>query len=260
MKTVVITGSTRGIGFGLAEAFVKQGCNVVICGRNQAGVDHVLDQLAQHHPAKQVLGQPCDITDLAQVQALWDAAQAQFGRIDLWINNAGLSNVMQPFWSQPPEMLRTVVDTNLTGLMYGCQVAIKGMIAQGSGHVYNMEGFGSDGRIRAGLTPYGTTKYALRYLTNALVEETKDTPVKVSAISPGMVVTDMLMDNIEPGQEAQARRVFNILADRVETVTPWLVEQMLANERTGARIAWLTTPKIIARFLLSPFRQRDVLN
>ena len=54
--------------------------------------------------------------------------------------------------------------------------------------------------------------------------------MKVSAISPGMVVTDLLMNNVEPGREAQARRIFNILADRVETVTPWLADQMLANE------------------------------
>ena len=260
MKTAVVTGSTQGIGLGLAEAFLERDCNVVICSRHQDSVDQTVARLVDRYPSERILGQVCDVTDFAQVQALRDAAQARFGRIDLWVNNAGLGNVMQPVWEQPPERLEAVVSTNIMGVMYCCKVAINGMIAQGGGHIYNMEGFGSNGQVRAGLTPYGTTKYAIRFLTKALVKETENTPVKISTISPGMVVTDLLIGNVEPGQEARARHIFNILADRVETVTPWLVARMLENDQSGARIQWLTRPKIISRFLQALFRKRQVLD
>ena len=106
MKTVVITGSTRGIGFGLADAFLERDCNVVVSGRKQASVNQTIAKLAEKYPADRILGQPCDITDVEQVQALWDTAQAHFGEIDLWVNNAALGNPMQSFWTQPDDTLQ----------------------------------------------------------------------------------------------------------------------------------------------------------
>jgi NAD(P)-dependent dehydrogenase (short-subunit alcohol dehydrogenase family) len=258
-QTIVITGSTRGIGFGLAESFLKLGCSVVISGRGQAGVDKAVAELGERHAREKILGQPCDVANYVQVQALWDAAKARFGRVDIWVNNAGMGNVMMPFWQQPPERLRDVVNINIIGTMYGCKVAIQGMIEQGGGHVYLMEGSGSNGRIQPGLTPYNTSKRAIRYLTDSLVKETTNTPVKVSAISPGIVITEMLMSGLGEMDVEQGRRIFNILGDRVETVTPWLAQKMLENERSGARIDWLTTPKILWRFLSASFRKRDII-
>ena len=73
-----------------------------------------------------------------------------------------------------------------------------------------------------------------------------------------MVLTDMLLDNIPAERQANAKRIFNILADRVETVAPWLAQRILENDKAGARIAWLTTPQIFMRFLLARFRKRDL--
>jgi hypothetical protein len=75
-----------------------------------------------------------------------------------------------------------------------------------------------------------------------------------------MVITDLVTRPYEghPEDWERARRIFNILADRVETVTPWLARQVLANDKTGVRITWLTRGKVIGRFLAAPFRQRDV--
>ncbi len=256
MKTVVITGSTRGIGYGLAEAFLTHQCNVVISGRQQSSVDDAVARLRAQFPAERIHGAACDITDYAQVQALWDSAKAQFASVDIWINNAAI--VLPPglLADFDPEAVANVVNTNLTGVFYGCHVAIRGMNAQGGGHIYNMEGLGSRGEYNRGNSPYGMAKYGMKYMTDALIDETKDQAVKVSALSPGMVVTDMLMQTIAPEREQQAHRIFNILADRVETVTPWLAEHILANDKAGVRIAWLTTPKIVLRFLTSPFRRR----
>jgi len=262
MKIIVITGSTRGIGFGLAEAFLARDCAVIISGRSATRVDQAVADLSARYGADRVLGQPCDVTQFEQVQALWDATKIRFGRIDIWINNAGIANSPMNFRELPPEQMRAVVETNIIGAMNGSKVALNGMLAQKSGSLYNMEGLGSDGRQVEGLSVYGSTKQALRYLNEALIKEAEGTPVLVGSLSPGMVVTDMLTApyDQQSAEWERAKRIFNILADRVETVTPWLAQQVLANDRNGARIKWLTKRKMIERFLLAPFRKRDLFD
>jgi NAD(P)-dependent dehydrogenase (short-subunit alcohol dehydrogenase family) len=261
MKSVVITGSTRGIGYGLADSFLALGCAVAISGRTPASVEQAVARLASQYEAARIFGQPCDVTHKEQVQALWDAAKAHLGTIDIWINNAGTAHPQLDFWDCSPEQIQAVVNTNITGAMYGAQVALCGMRDQGSGSFYNMEGLGSDGRRVEGLTLYGTTKCALHYLTDALVEETRGTPILVGALRPGMILTDLVTGQYagRPKEEWEdAKRIFNILADRVETVTPWLAQKVLANQRSGVRITWLTRRKVIGRFLAAPFRKRDL--
>jgi NAD(P)-dependent dehydrogenase (short-subunit alcohol dehydrogenase family) len=260
MKTVVITGSTRGIGRGLAVSFLKLGCSVFINGRQVADVEQVVRELARQSSPERINGFACDISDYEQVQALWKLAYQRFSRIDIWINNAGLSHPVKDFWAIDPQVVRSVVDTNLTGAIYGSQVAMQGMLEQGYGAIYNMEGLGSRGNKRVpGLSVYGSTKAGLDYLTESLAHESAGTPVLVGAISPGMVLTDMLLKlpDQTPEEERRNRRVFSILADKVETVTPWLAQRILENERNGVRIAWLTPAKIMRRFLAAPFRRDE---
>ena len=260
MKIVVITGSTRGIGFGLADAFLALGCGVTISGRTQGNVDKAAAELAARHGVDRILGQACDVTQPDQVQALWDAAKARFGRVDIWINNAGLGTAMKDFWDHLPEEIEGLVTTNVVGAMFGARVALKGMREQGFGALYNVEGLGSDGRRMAGLTLYGNTKYALAYLTDALARETRGTPFLVGALRPGMVLTGLLTDRLpaDPEERERARRAFNLLADRVEVVTPWLAQKVLANRKSGVRLTWMTTGKLLSRFLMAPFRKRDL--
>jgi NAD(P)-dependent dehydrogenase (short-subunit alcohol dehydrogenase family) len=260
LRTVVITGSTRGIGYGLSDAFLERGCNVTVSGRSQEAVDRAVETLRARHGTERLLGCPCDVTDFDQVQALWDAAKARWGRIDIWLNNAGIAHAQTPLWRQAPVEVAAVVQTNLTGSIYGAQVAMKGMLEQGSGSIYNLEGLGSDGRNVEGLTAYGTTKAALTYLTDAMALEVMGTPVLVGAIRPGMVVTDMITQQYKdrPEQWDEAKRVFNILADRIETVTPWIADRVLANTKNGARIRWLSRGKAMSRFLTAPFSRRDL--
>jgi NAD(P)-dependent dehydrogenase (short-subunit alcohol dehydrogenase family) len=260
MKVAVITGSTRGIGLGLAREFLKRGCAVVVSGRTQAAVERAVSQLASAAPAGQVLGCPCDVTVYAQVQSLWDSAKARFGRVDLWINNAGLSHPRVSFWEQAPERLAPVIDTNLRGVMYGSHAAVRGMLRQGGGQIYNLEGFGSGGQMAEGMLIYGSTKRAATYFTESLAKDLRGAPVQVCHLSPGIVATDLLVDDYagQPERFERAKKIFNILGDTVETVTPYLAEQMLANTRNGARIAWLTFPKIIFRFLTAGFNRRDL--
>lgn len=262
MKVIVITGSTRGIGRGLADSFLQSGCAVTISGRQSADVERVVAELAARYAPERVFGYAGDVSHFEQVQALWEASLARFGRIDIWINNAGVGRPQMKFWENSAEDLRAVVETNVLGTMFGSKVAVSGMLEQGFGMIYNMEGLGSDGRHVEGLALYGTTKYALRYLNEALVKETQGTLVKIGALSPGMVVTDLLVGQYKdrPAEEwEQAKRIFNVLADRPETVVPWMARQILENERSGARIAWLTRRRILWRFLSARFRRRAVI-
>ena len=260
IQTVVITGSTRGIGCGLADSFLGLGCSVTVSSRTMDRVDAAVSKLSAKHQGNRVFGLPCDVTDFGQVQALWDGAKTRFGKVDIWINNAGLGQPQMDFWELPAGQIHAVVETNLIGAMYGSKVALRGMLDQGFGALYNMEGLGSDGRKVDGLALYGATKSGLSYLDESLARETRGTAVLVGALRPGMVVTDFLTGQYEdrPEEWERAKRIFNILADRVETVTPYLARKVLANDKNGACIAWLRPLQVTGRFLVAPFRNRDL--
>ncbi len=259
-QTIVITGSTRGIGFGLAAEFLKRDCRVVVNGRSQSAVEQAVGDLASRCSPDRVKGQPGDMTQYDHVQQLWDSARSHFGPIDIWINNAGVAHPDLKFWRLPQEAIDTTVNLNLSGLMYGCRVAINGMLAQGHGFVYNMYGFGSTGMLRSGMSIYGSTKRAVNYFTEALVKELAGQPVKIGSLSPGMVVTDLVSAQYKdrPEDFERAKKVFNLLADRVENVTPHLVEQILSNDRSGAALKHMSTPRMMSRLITGRIRKRDL--
>ena len=261
MKTIVITGSSRGIGFGLAECFLKSGHQVVLNGRREETLENALTTLAKNHPKELLAGIPGDVGVYQQVAQLWDFAVAQFGQVDIWINNAGIGQSQIPFWELEPGLIQNLVQTNLIGAMFGAQVALAGFQEQGRGAFYNMEGLGSDGRRVEGLAVYGTTKRALNYLTESLAGEVEGTNIIVGAISPGMVMTDLNLDRFRdrPREEWEnTRRIFNILADRVDTVAPYIAEKVIQNRKNGARIQWLTREKVLWRFLTAGLTKRDL--
>lgn len=261
-RHIIITGSTRGIGYGLAKSFLSHGCSVTISGRGEETVKKTVADLKSKYEAKLVYGQACDVTAPEQVQLLWDRSVEEFGKVDIWVNNAGTSGERGLVWELPANQAHIPITTNILGTVYGAQVAIKGMLAQGFGAIYNVEGMGSDGRKHAGLTLYGTSKYAIHYLTEGLALEAKDTPVIIGALHPGMVITDMITDRYEdrPEEWERAKRIFNIIADRVENVTPWLAERILANQKSGVILAYSSSWKLFWRFLSQPFTKRDLFS
>ena len=261
-KIIVITGSTRGIGYGLAEAFLQLGCAVTVSGRSRESSAAVVGQLAAQHDASHVFGLACDVTLPEQVESLWAASVAHFGRVDIWVNNAGFTGEMGMAWERPAEEMQSVIATNLVGTILGSQVALRGMQKQDHGAIYNMEGMGSGGRKHAGLTFYGTTKYAVHYFTESLAMEAKDTRLIVGGLRPGMVATDLLRDRYKdrPEEWERAKKIFNILAERVEDVTPWLAQQMLSNQRNGVILSYSPAWKMLWKFIRSPFVQRQVFD
>ncbi|MCX7029883.1 MAG: SDR family NAD(P)-dependent oxidoreductase [Spirochaetes bacterium] len=265
---VVITGSTRGLGFQLAREFLRRGCMVVVSGRTRKAVNAALSGLRAELPRAAVYGIACDVADPAQVQALWDGAVKALGVVDHWINNAGIGQPMIPIWDLDPGFMEVVVRTDLLGVLYGARVAMRGMTSQprepgrAPGAIWFMEGHGSDGSVRRGLSVYGAAKRGLRYVARALAVEARGTGVLVGALSPGIMVTDFLLKPLDRRDAAaweRTKRVFNILADRPETVAAFLAPRVLATRRTGTLIAWLTGPKILFRFLFAGILKRKVI-
>ena len=262
MKSIVITGSTSGIGFGLADVFLSQGCAVTISGRSQTNLDKAYRILSGKYDQNRILAYICDVSHYDQVEGLWSAARARFGRVDIWINNAGAGHPETLIWDYSREMIDRVIAANVTGALYGLTVASKGMMQQGFGSIYNMEGLGSSGPVIKGLALYSATKSALARLTRAAAKEAQGMPIIIGSLRPGMVATKLITEQYDghPEEWKRAERIFNILSDRVETVTPWLVNKILSNNKNGVRIEWLTRSKVFLRFLTSPFHKRSIFD
>jgi NAD(P)-dependent dehydrogenase (short-subunit alcohol dehydrogenase family) len=262
MKIIVITGSTRGIGYALANAFLQRGCSVMLNGRTKEAVEKAVSQLGTVYGNERVDGCPGSSTNIEDLQHVWNTALARFGRIDIWINNAGIAHPLQTPWEMSEEQMRCVLETNLLGAMYGTKVALRSMLTQGFGALYNTEGYGSSGsgmKVK-GLAFYGTSKAGLRFFNDAVMKEVEGTPLIVGALQPGMVVTEMLTGQYQskPEELEKVKRIFNIIADRPEIVAPWLAQRVLDNTKNGVRFQFSSTLKISWRFLTAPFSKRDL--
>ena len=258
MSVIVITGSTRGIGRGLAEAFAARGHSVVVSGRDAAEVAAVAAALPQ------AAGIAADVVSPADVQALWDFATKRFGRVDIWINNAGLAMTHKHTRDLTLDELRTMTGTNIFGGIHGTRVALDGMTSQGGGWIYTMLGGGSDGRQRPRMGGYGMTKIALGYYTQAMIDETKGGPVRIGTIRPGILLSDGFhreARQVDPAEWPRLRDQLDMLADRVEDVAPWIADRILEGGAHGRAIAWLTGGKIMRRIASAKLlgRRRQVV-
>jgi len=262
MTHVVITGGTRGIGAGLVEEFVRRACRVTYSGTTDRSVTSSYERLPEYLNPDLFKGVVCDVRETRDIETLWDFATQLFGEVDIWINNAGIANSQLEVGELDPEEVAKVVDINIKGLINCCRISYNRMLKQGKGAIYNMGGLGSDGRIITGLAPYGTSKRAVQYFTRAFSKEIRKSPVTANLLLPGMVVTDMILDPIreDPEGSRSARRIFNILAEEVETVSSYLADKILENEKNGAVISYLTPLKAFSRFITRPLSGRDIIS
>ena len=262
MSTAVVTGSTKGVGHAMAREFRKRGYDVVVTGRSQAAADEAAEALRSLPGTGGVAALATDVSDEHAVQALWDHAVREFGTVDVWINNAGVAHTTEPVVGTSPDDVRAMVNTNMLGTIFGSQVAVRGMTAQGHGKLFNVLGGGSDGRLRPGMGVYSSTKRGLDMLTKALVKESADTGVIVGQIRPGILISDGWLREAAraPEQVSSQRRALNILSDHVDDVAPYLVDQVVAATRNGTEISWLTTGRIARRFMTPGYaRKHDVM-
>ena len=254
-KTLVITGSTRGLGAGLAREFLTLDHQVVINGRSEEKVARAVIELQKLHP--DVIGVAGDVSNEKTHVKLIEQSIDSFGKIDIWINNAGIPQTFKEFREIELDEIHNLIDTNITGLLIGTKIAAMHMVKQGSGKIFNVEGFGSDGRTMNKLTLYGSTKRAVNYFTKSFSKEMKNTGVQIGILSPGMVRTDFLnspMLSDSPEDLKRFEKVYDILAEEVDVVSKFLVHRILKSTKNYDRIEFLTKSKLAFKMLKMLFR------
>lgn len=248
-RVAVVTGAGQGLGRAIARELAAAGHKVFGCGMKAADDFDGVRMIA------------CDITDEAQVQALWDRVQAEAGRVDWWINNAGLALTGRPLAGMAGDEFGRMVGVNLVGTMTACRVVIAGMQAQGAGEVWNMLGAGADGQPVPGMNGYATTKAALTFMTRALAGEAEGQAYKVGGLSPGLVMTEGFFrehSRVPEAERAGREAVVNLIGDHPETIAQWIREALEAGQDNGAILSWLTAEKIAERRAQQP--PRDILS
>lgn len=262
MGAAVITGGTRGIGYGLADAFLARGSSVFVCGRDPGRLEAAVDALGRTHGPARVRGLVADVTRPDDVGALWAAAADAFGAVDVWINNAGACNPTKPYARLTSAEVTEAVDVNLRGTMLGSHVALRGMLAQGRGQIFNMEGWGTRGEWSPGMTVYSTTKRAIGHFSKGLAREARRTPVRVGTLGPGIVATDLLVaawTGGDPENWRRVRRLFQFVIDPPGPVCAYLADRVLANRRNGVHFRWMTPARLGVRFVQPRYWRRNPL-
>jgi len=231
-KIVVITGSTRGFGYTLAETMLKSGATVIISGRSEDAVEQTLKSLENLGNIK---GQICDVRQEEPVYALARFAVQSFGRIDIWINNAGFSAAAGLMLETKPEHAIDMFLANDMGTLYGSQAALHFMKWRGEGTLVNMYGNGSFLRPASPTGLYGATKAWTTSFTRSLAKEIKGSGIKLIGFSPGMMMTDMLTNPVvigEHGKEMMKRYSFvlRFLGDDPKNAAQRLIETISNNK------------------------------
>jgi glucose 1-dehydrogenase len=257
-KVAVITGGSRGLGLAIAQTYARAGAKVVIASRTLRTVTQAVDSLRAS--GYQADGLACDVADMNQVEALAQHAIQTFGRIDIWVNNAGLSAPYGPTVHIPSRDFLSVINTNIVGTYNGSTVAMKYFLAQKSGKLINLLGRGDTGSIPL-QNAYSSSKVWVRNFTKALAKEYKNSGVDIFGFNPGLVKTDMLSNvHAVKGYEEQMNplRFVAMLwgneADVPAEKALWLTSSA-TNGKSGLMVTVLTTQMMISRLLGLPFRK-----
>jgi len=202
-RVIVVTGSTRGIGRAIAEACAREGAAVVVNSRHQDAVRQATEALSG--AGLRVSGLAADVSAPSGIERLLQHALDTWGRVDVWVNNAGLAQGMQPVAAMDPEEIARIVAVNLTGTLFACRLVIPYFVERGSGILLNLSGKGADGHASPYTAVYAATKAAVTSLTRSLAAENRAHPISIHAVIPGMVATDFYRDmKVTPGLEERA--------------------------------------------------------
>jgi len=186
-KTAIVTGGTKGIGRGIAEALIREGVSVCISARHQDEVDRAVKELNESKKGR-AMGLVCDVRRHDQVAALIDHTVKELGGLDILINNAGVGS-FETVEQTSPEDFRAVLETNLFGVFYCCHEAIPQMKQRGGGYIINISSLaGANPHPR--MAAYNASKFGLNGFSEALMQEVRHDNIKVSYIMPGSVNTE----------------------------------------------------------------------
>jgi len=232
-RVMVVTGGTRGIGWAIAQAAASEGATVVICSRDETAVREKVSTLKE--TGGQASGIAADISRENDLEKLIEHTISAWGRLDIWVNNAGVSAGRKPFRALSMAEIDRLVGVNLAGTLKAARLVLPYFVKQGGGILLNMSGKGGDGHPAPFNATYAATKAAVVSLTRSLAQEYRRHPVSIHSISPGMVATDFYKDVLtRPEMAVQANKLASVM--RVAGVPPEAVGRLVvevASQRPG---------------------------
>jgi 3-oxoacyl-[acyl-carrier protein] reductase len=217
--TALITGGSKGIGYGIAESLIKEGVNVAFTGRKAADVDTAAQNLAQFGPGK-AIGLVADVRDFEAQKVVVAKILEHFGRLDVLIANAGVGH-FAPITSLSPEQWQETIDTNLTGVFYSVKAALEPLVAA-QGYFISIASLAGT-NFFANASAYNASKFGLVGFTQAVMLDLREAGVKCSTIMPGSVAT--YFNNHQPS-DADAWKI------QPEDLGQMVVDLLKMNPRT----------------------------
>ena len=266
MKTVVITGSARGLGLCMAKVFRMNNFNVVISDLREEALVAAEEELLRVNGNGKVSHFICDVTKSDDISSLIKNTVEEYNEIDIWINNAGVNQPDKALWELSEKEIDLVLDIDLKGAVMGSKLVMEEMLKNHKGAIYNIEGYGSNDAMMLGLNMYGTSKRAITHFTQALAKENEErnTGIIIGRLSPGIMITDFITNALGNGEKIElpekTKKVYNILGDYPDVVSEFLVNGMINNTKNNAHINWLTNGKAAWRFMTAGFNKRDFFN
>lgn len=220
-KCVVITGGSAGIGKGLAVQYLAEGCHVAVCGRQEQTLAAFAAECAAAGYAERVLTFRADVSDDAAMRRFRDAVLARFGRLDIWVNNAGVT-LRNMLMDATEEEWRTMMDVNLRSVWQCAKLAAEHMRESGGGVIVNTSSFASKSP-KMGSGVYAASKWGVSCLTRSLAGELAPWNIRVFGFLPGVVISEMTKAVLAKNPEAVEKEAAVRRYARPEDIAPVVV-------------------------------------
>ncbi|MBK1620556.1 hypothetical protein CKO42_19405 [Lamprobacter modestohalophilus] len=219
-KVALITGASRGLGAGLAERFIEHGLRVAVCARTQPKIEG---------DSAKILSVAADVTDAEAMQQLCDTAVDRFGRIDLWINNAGLLAPIGPLRDNDPAEFARHIQVNVVGVFNGSRAFIRHLRQRGGDGVLLNISSGAARNAYAGWSAYCAGKAAVDRMSESIALEESDTGLRVHAVAPGIIDTDMqaMIRNCSPEQFPRVQKFLDLKANEGFSSPAFIADRLL---------------------------------
>ncbi|MDN5388102.1 MULTISPECIES: 3-ketoacyl-ACP reductase [Bacillus] len=232
-KTALITGGGRGIGRATAIALAKEGVHIALIGRTAANLEKAAEELKAFGVKVSVAA--ADVKDLTAVERAVQSVKGELGQIDILINNAGIGG-FAGFLEQSPEEWENIVQVNLMGVYNVTRVVLPEMIERKAGDIINISSTAGQ-RGAAGTSAYSASKFAVLGLTESLMQEVRKHNIRVSALTPSTVATDLAIDS--KLTDGNPERVM-----QPEDLAEYMVAQLKLHPRIFIKSAgmWSTNP------------------
>lgn len=193
-KIAIITGASRGIGYAITEAFIKEGARVALCGSRLSSAEKAAEKLKEAYPQAEILPLGVDVSDSNSVKEMAEDVMKKWGRIDVLVNNAGVTSSKQIF-DMTDEDFDSVIRINLAGAFKCTREIGKIMKEQGGGSIINTSSMVGTygGKMQ---TAYSSSKFGINGLTKSCAKELGTYNIRVNAVAPGVVATDMMRNSV----------------------------------------------------------------